>query len=119
MLHMLRIEQDEKPLSCSVNEEGRFSILVPGRIRPTASGRCSKHEMVLIQALSHETLSIPPHVEAMTKPRDPVRQCWGCNSRGSAVLGLAETISRNDPRADANYDHGEEALNKCILIYNE
>lgn len=49
----------------------------------------------------HGAFSAVGHTGGMTKPGDSVWQCWECNSRSSAVLYLAETITRDDSRADA------------------
>lgn len=51
----------------------------------------------------------------MTKPGYPVWQGWGCNSSCSAVLDLAETVPRDDPRGEANYENDEEELDTRIL----
>lgn len=74
---------------------------------------------VILQGFGDKVLSAVGHVQGMTKPWEPVWQCRRCNSRLSAGFDCFETMTRNDPRPNADYDNRDKNLNKRVLLGDE
>ena len=45
-----------------------------------------------VQALGKKSLETPSHAQTVTKAREPVWQCRGCNSRTPVILDTVEIV---------------------------
>ena len=78
--------------------------------------RSIHNESVILQRLGEEPLSAVGHAQSMTKPWDPVWQCWRRNFTLSAVLNHSEPVTRECPRTQGYYGDGNKDLDEHILV---